>query len=186
MEKSLPWTEGHFPAESSLARSVYVNKPRADNSASACSLSYPKKSENVRSHSSNSIENATPSSGTSPLASYKEEPSPAGALGTCCCFRRLKIAWNSLHILLCSLVLKSWLRGPCTTLWMEMQILLSTPTENYYQPNTYWSQVQQICWSHVSCSLRSWPPLLSVWCPNERHLFNTTLNKTIMALLKHF
>ena len=41
-------------------------------------LSYPKKSENVRSHSSNSIENATPSSGTSPLASYKEEPSPAG------------------------------------------------------------------------------------------------------------
>ena len=98
MEKSLPWTEGHFPAESSLARSVYVNKPRADNSASACSLSYPKKSENVRSHSSNSIENATPSSGTSPLASYKEEPSPAGALGTCCCFRRLKIAWNSLHI----------------------------------------------------------------------------------------
>ena len=41
---------------------------------------------------SNSIENATPSSGTSPFASYKEEPSLAGALGTCCCFRSLKIA----------------------------------------------------------------------------------------------
>ena len=46
-------------------------------------LSYPKKVENVRPHSSNllkmqphdsqsSSENATPSSGTSPLASYKE------------------------------------------------------------------------------------------------------------------
>ena len=34
------------------------------------------KSENVRPHSSNCIENATPSSGTSPLASYKEVPSP--------------------------------------------------------------------------------------------------------------
>ena len=33
-------------------------------------------SENVRPHSSNSIENATPSSGTSPLASYKEVPHP--------------------------------------------------------------------------------------------------------------
>ena len=39
-------------------------------------LSYPQKSENARPHSSNSLENATPSSGTSPLASYKEEPSP--------------------------------------------------------------------------------------------------------------
>ena len=40
-------------------------------------LSYPKNSENARGpHSSNSLENATPSSGTSPLASYKEEPSP--------------------------------------------------------------------------------------------------------------
>ena len=29
-------------------------------------------------HSSNSIENATPSSGTSPLASYKEFPPPPG------------------------------------------------------------------------------------------------------------
>ena len=49
-------------------------------------LSYPQKSENVRPHSSNSIENAThysqssrdnatPSSGTSPLLSYKEVPS---------------------------------------------------------------------------------------------------------------
>ena len=48
-------------------------------------LSYPKKAENVRSHSSNSLkmrphysqssrENATPSSGTSPLACYKEVP----------------------------------------------------------------------------------------------------------------
>ena len=51
-------------------------------------MSYPKKSKNVRPHSSNSIENAphsshtsrenaTPSSNTSPLASYKEVlPSP--------------------------------------------------------------------------------------------------------------
>ena len=60
-------------------------------------LSYPKKTENVRPHSSNSVENetpllaceqallfwrvssrenATPSSGTSPLASYKEVPPP--------------------------------------------------------------------------------------------------------------
>ena len=47
--------------------------------------SYPEKSENLRPHSSNSTENqphysqssrenATPSSGTSPLASYKEVP----------------------------------------------------------------------------------------------------------------
>ena len=63
-------------------------------------LSYPKKTENVRPHSSNSVENetpllaceqallfgrvssrenATPSSGTSPLASYKEVPPPPGA-----------------------------------------------------------------------------------------------------------
>ena len=49
--------------------------------------SYPKKSENVRLHSSNSIENAphysqsslenaTPSSGTFPLTSYKAVPPP--------------------------------------------------------------------------------------------------------------
>ena len=48
-------------------------------------LSYPKKAENVRPHSSNSLkmrphysqssrENATPSSGTSSLASYQEVP----------------------------------------------------------------------------------------------------------------
>ena len=36
----------------------------------------PQKSENVQPHSSNSIENATPSSGTSPLVSYKEVPPP--------------------------------------------------------------------------------------------------------------
>ena len=62
-------------------------------------LSYPQKTENVRPHSSNSAENetpllgceqallfgrvssrenATPSSGTSPLASYKEVPPPGG------------------------------------------------------------------------------------------------------------
>ena len=41
------------------------------------------KSEKVRPHSSNSIENATPSSGTSPLASYKEIPSPPP--GCACC-----------------------------------------------------------------------------------------------------
>ena len=32
----------------------------------------PPKPENVRPHCTNSIDNATPSSGTSPLASYKE------------------------------------------------------------------------------------------------------------------
>ena len=37
-------------------------------------LSYPQKSENVRPHSGNSIETATPSSGTPQLASYKEVP----------------------------------------------------------------------------------------------------------------
>ena len=47
-------------------------------------LSYPPKSENARPHSSNSLKNATPSSGTSPLAYYKEEtptppPSPTRA-----------------------------------------------------------------------------------------------------------
>ena len=48
------------------------------------------KSENVGPHSSNSIENATPSSGTSPLASYKEvHPRPrdigidGGSLSSC-------------------------------------------------------------------------------------------------------
>ena len=65
-------------------------------------LSYPQKTENVRPHSSNSVENetpllaceqallfgrvsscenATPSSGTSPLASYKEVPPPPGGGG---------------------------------------------------------------------------------------------------------
>ena len=39
-------------------------------------LFYPQKSEDVRSHSNNSIENATPSNGTSPEASYKEVPPP--------------------------------------------------------------------------------------------------------------
>ena len=39
-------------------------------------LSYPPKTENVLPHSSNSIKNATPSSGTSPLFSYKEVPPP--------------------------------------------------------------------------------------------------------------
>ena len=40
-------------------------------------LSYPKKSENVWPHySQSSRENATPSSGTSPLASYKEVRPP--------------------------------------------------------------------------------------------------------------
>lgn len=34
------------------------------------------KSENVRPHSSDSIENVTPSSGTSPLGSDKEVPTP--------------------------------------------------------------------------------------------------------------
>ena len=37
-------------------------------------LSYPQKSENVRPHFTNCIENATPSNGTSQLASYKEVP----------------------------------------------------------------------------------------------------------------
>ena len=40
-------------------------------------LSYPKKSENVRPHySQSSRENVTPSSGTSPLPSNKEVPFP--------------------------------------------------------------------------------------------------------------
>ena len=39
-------------------------------------LSYLQKSENVQPHSNDSIENATRSSGTSQLASYKEVPSP--------------------------------------------------------------------------------------------------------------
>ena len=37
-------------------------------------LSYTPKTENVLPHSSNSIKNATPSSGTSPSFSYKEVP----------------------------------------------------------------------------------------------------------------
>ena len=37
-------------------------------------LSYPPKLENVRLHSTDSIDNATPNNGTSPLASYKEVP----------------------------------------------------------------------------------------------------------------
>ena len=44
-------------------------------------LSYPQKLENARPHSSNSLENATPYSGTSPLASYKEvTPTPTPGL----------------------------------------------------------------------------------------------------------
>ena len=44
-------------------------------------LSYPQKSENVRPHySQSSRENATPSSGTSPLASYKEISPPPNPL----------------------------------------------------------------------------------------------------------
>ena len=40
-------------------------------------LSYPQKSENVLAHySQSSPENATPSSATSPLAPYKEDPFP--------------------------------------------------------------------------------------------------------------
>ena len=46
-------------------------------------LAYPKKSENVRPLSSDSIENATPSSGTSPLASYKEVRPPPHPPGYC-------------------------------------------------------------------------------------------------------
>ena len=66
--------------------------------------SYPKKTENVRPHSSNSVENetpllaceqallfgrvssrenATPSSGTPPLASYKEVPPPPPGAEIC-------------------------------------------------------------------------------------------------------
>ena len=37
-------------------------------------LSYPPKLENVRLHCTDSIDNATPNNGTSPLASYKEVP----------------------------------------------------------------------------------------------------------------
>ena len=69
-------------------------------------LSYPQKTENVRPHSSNSVENetpllaceqallfwrvssrenATPSSGTSPLASYKEVPPPPPSPGAEIC-----------------------------------------------------------------------------------------------------
>ena len=54
-------------------------------------LFYPKKAEHVRPHSSNSLkmrphysqssrENATPSSGTSSLASYQEVPPPPAAM----------------------------------------------------------------------------------------------------------
>ena len=39
-------------------------------------LSYPQNHENVRLHDGNSIENATPSRGTSPIASYKAVPHP--------------------------------------------------------------------------------------------------------------
>ena len=117
-----------------------------------------------------------------PISLFSGGILPRGGLRNLLLFqKRLKIAWNSLHTFLCSLVLKSWLHGPCTALWMEMTIFPGTPTEKYYQPNTYWSQVQQICWSHVSCFLQSWPPLLSVWCPNERHLLNITLNETTMT-----
>ena len=51
-------------------------------------LFYPQKSEDVRPHSSNSIENATRSNGTSPLASYKEVPPPPNQI----CNRALREA----------------------------------------------------------------------------------------------
>ena len=41
-------------------------------------LSYPPKLENVRLHSTDSIDNATPNNSTSPLASYTEVPPPPG------------------------------------------------------------------------------------------------------------
>ena len=44
-------------------------------------LSYLQKSENVQPHSNDSIENATRSSGTSQLASYKEVPPPPPTRG---------------------------------------------------------------------------------------------------------
>ena len=89
----------------------------------------------------------------------------------------------------------SRLCGPCTALWMEMSIFLSTPTEEFCQTGTLLfqeqevpppppPQVQQVCWSHVSCFLRSWPPLLSFWCPNEIPLgaaTYSTVNETITA-----
>ena len=54
-------------------------------------LSYTKKSENVRPHSSNSIENATPSSGTSPLASYKDRGTlPRGGLRNLLLFHKVE------------------------------------------------------------------------------------------------
>ena len=76
-----------------------------------------------------------------------------------------------------------------------MSILLSTPPGEFFQTSTHWFQeqevpppppprVQQVCWSHVSCFLRSWPPLLSFWCPNEKSLgaaTYTTVNETITA-----
>ena len=96
----------------------------------------------------------------------------------------------------------SRLRGPCTALWMEMSILLGTPPGEFFQTGTHWfqeqevpppppPQVQQVCWSHVSCFLRSWPPLLSFWCPNEIPLgaaTYTTVNETITATkhLNHY
>ena len=43
-------------------------------------LSYPPKLENVRLHSTDSIDNATPNNGTSPLASYKEVLPPESDL----------------------------------------------------------------------------------------------------------
>ena len=83
-----------------------------------------------------------------------------------------------------------------------MSILLSTPPGEFFQTSTHWFQeqevpppppprVQQVCWSHVSCFLRSWPPLLSFWCPNEIPLgaaTYTTVNETITATkhLNHY
>ena len=53
-------------------------------------LSYPKKSENVRPHySQSSRENATPSSGTSPLASYKEVHPPGHFHGREICWSKV-------------------------------------------------------------------------------------------------
>ena len=62
--------------------------------------------------------------------------------------------------------------------------MLCTPPGEFCQIGTLWFQVQQVCWSHVSCFLRSWPSLLSICCPNERPLgaaTYTTVNETITA-----
>lgn len=91
-----------------------------------------------------------------------------GTWRTCCCFIGLKLTWKLetneifLHCFLCSLVLQSRLRGPCTALWMEMRVFLGTQPGEYCQTSTHWSQVMVQGWSHVSYLLRSWPPLLPI------------------------